>query len=400
MPEPTEPTAPAPPPPPIFRGDGTAHEIDWFPDPPRWRQYSKEARAERGTKFHVIRDEVARTVDMVNAALLLRRPLLVTGKPGSGKSTLAEAVAAELKLGEVLLWPVTTKTTLQSGLYHYDAIGRLNAAAIRRERLQIRQLESQTGTRATQGRARRGQGSAKTPGAKGQEPNPRARGSHLGIGRFLRLGPLGTALLPSFAHLPPDQQPAEAPPKDDKDRRPRVLLIDEIDKGDIDLPNDLLHVFERGRFEIPELARLPDEDPYRWVRIQTHDEEEKRYAWIPRGQVQCDEFPLVIMTSNGEREFPPAFLRRCLRLEMPQPGPDQLIEIVRNRLGDAAARFPTIQDLIHEFWNLREGRGTTPRKRELAVDQLLNAVYLVLHKEKVDIAPIREALFKSLTDPS
>jgi MoxR-like ATPase len=104
------------------------------------------------------------------------------------------------------------------------------------------------------------------------------------------------------------------------------------------------------------------------------------------------------MTSNGEREFPPAFLRRCLRVEMPQPGPDQLTEIVRNRLGDAAAKSKTIQDLIIDFCNLREGLGTTPRKRELAVDQLLNAVYLVFHE--VDLAPIQEALFKSLTDPS
>lgn len=56
------------------------------------------------------------------------------------------------------------------------------------------------------------------------------------IGRYLRLGPLGTALLPS--------------------RRPRVLLIDEIDKSDIDLPNDLLNIFEEGAFEIPELTRL------------------------------------------------------------------------------------------------------------------------------------------------
>jgi len=62
---------------------------------------------------------------MVNAALYLRRPLLITGKPGTGKSSLAYAVAHELKLGEVLYWPITTRTTLKDGLYSYDAIGRL-----------------------------------------------------------------------------------------------------------------------------------------------------------------------------------------------------------------------------------------------------------------------------------
>jgi len=104
----------------------------------------------------------------------------------------------------------------------------------------------------------------------------------------------------------------------------------------------------------------------------------------------------VIMTSNGEREFPPAFLRRCLQLVMPQPDPEQLTEIVCARLDDDAARREDIQTLIQDYWDLREGKGADPRKRELAVDQLLNAVYLVI--KGVEIDPIREALFKSLTD--
>src|SRR5262249_38302098 len=124
----------------IFRGDNSVHEVDWFPAPPRWRQYSREAQDEQAEKFRIFSDgkEGSKTVQTINAALLLRRPLLVTGMPGTGKSTLPAAVAHELKLGEVLVWPVTTKTTFQSGLYQYDAIGRLNDAAIRRERLATR----------------------------------------------------------------------------------------------------------------------------------------------------------------------------------------------------------------------------------------------------------------------
>src|SRR5205807_367091 len=121
--------------PPIYLGVTDPHEIAWFPAAPPWRQFTPEAQAKKGAGFRVERDKEnqSKTVDMVNAALLLRRPLLVTGKPGTGKSTLAHAIAHELRFDEVLVWPVTTRTTLQSGLYEYDAIGRLNAAAIRRQ---------------------------------------------------------------------------------------------------------------------------------------------------------------------------------------------------------------------------------------------------------------------------
>src|SRR5205814_7161668 len=89
------------------------------------------------------------------------------------------------------------------------------------------------------------------------------------IGRYVRLGPLGTALLPRL--------------------RPRVLLIDEIDKSDIDLPNDLLHVFEEGSFEIPELVRLPEDKPeFRRVGVLPYDSETR--VFIERGRVRCEAF--------------------------------------------------------------------------------------------------------------
>ena len=113
------------------------------------------------------------------------------------------------------------------------------------------------------------------------------------IGRHVRLGPLGTALLPY--------------------EKPRVLLIDEIDKSDFDLPNDLLNVFEEGEFEIEELTRLPDETGA--VPVMTSDPD--AHVEVHRGRVRCRAFPFVVLTSNGEREFPPAFLRRCLRPRPP-----------------------------------------------------------------------------------
>ena len=64
----------------------------------------------------------------VNAALYLRRPLLITGKAGIGKSTLIAKVAHELKLGPVLRWPITCWASVRSGrLRRYDAVGRLQS---------------------------------------------------------------------------------------------------------------------------------------------------------------------------------------------------------------------------------------------------------------------------------
>jgi MoxR-like ATPase len=295
----------------IFSGTQPPHDgIERLPDPPPWRQFTPAAREARGTTFEPSDQEI----ELVNAALYLRRPLLITGKPGVGKTSLTYAVAHELKLGEVLRWSITTQTTLKDGLYRYDAIARLQDTSL-------------AGDRTT--------------------PPP--------IGQYLRLGPLGTAFATSD--------------------KPRVLLIDEIDKSDIDLPNDLLHIFEEGEFEIPELARLPKEQEV--VELLPHDADaDTPGVPVKRGKVRCTHFPLVVITSNGEREFPPAFLRRCLQLEMQLPDREKLTRIVRAHLHlqpnyeEYEAR---IGALIDAFLDRRN-----TQKAELAADQLLNAVYLAL----------------------
>ena len=80
--------------------------------PPPWRDFRNlKKQQERGKTYQASSEEV----EMINAALLLRRPLLITGKPGTGKSSLAHAVAYQLNLGEVLTWAITSKSILQHG---------------------------------------------------------------------------------------------------------------------------------------------------------------------------------------------------------------------------------------------------------------------------------------------
>jgi MoxR-like ATPase len=326
--------------------------------PPPWRSFtgapdpnhkspacSGEAWAqtlERGAGY--VPDEHEK--DVVNTALYLRRPLLITGKPGVGKSTLAYSIAADLGLGPVLHWPITSRTVLRDGLYLYDPISRLQEANLEQLRPSaLRVAANHPPHTAAVAEAKGIPGIQKGDGAAMASPTTAAS-----IARFLRLGPLGTALLPQ--------------------QQPRVLLVDEIDKSDIDLPSDLLTLFEDGAFEIPELARLAADE--RLVNIATHDAPDT-YVRIDSGRVQCRYFPIIVLTSNGERDFPPAFLRRCVRLHLEAPRPEKLARIVRQRLGIDIEEHDEYQELVRSFVD-RSADG------DLATDQLLNAIQLRLSK--------------------
>ncbi|WP_197728965.1 AAA family ATPase [Rhizobium ruizarguesonis] len=242
----------------------------------------------------------------VNAALYLRRPLLLTGKPGTGKSTLISKVADELRLGPVLRWPINSRSTVRTGIYEYDAVGRLQA--------------------------------------------PGGTGAATRIEDYLVLGPLGASLAARG--------------------RPVALLVDEIDKSDLDFANDLLNVIEEGEYEIPELKRMgpgtiPVSAPFGQV------------VEITGGLLQADHFPFVVMTSNAEREFPAPFLRRCVRLDVGPPDRDELEKIVKSQLTDFREVLPEkeVNTVIEKFLHARA-------TGDVSTDQLLNAVFLTVALKK------------------
>ncbi|WP_414622071.1 AAA family ATPase [Calothrix sp. CCY 0018] len=308
----------------------------------RWNQLMKLAEENdrnrrRGENFR-ISDNAIDIINAVNAAIYLRRPLLVTGKPGSGKTSLAYAIAHELNLGPVLSWAITARSTLQEGLYRYDALARLQ---------DVQQNEKQD------------------------------------IGKYITLGALGTAFLPSVL--------------------PRVLLIDEIDKSDINLPNDLLNIFEEGEFPIQELVRRAKSgennnsaDNGEFI-VETQDRDID--VEIKQGRVRCYSFPIIVMTSNGERDFPPAFKRRCIRVKMPNPQESALKAIVKAHFQDEKKLFQDAEAKINQL--IKEFLSDKDKNTERATDQLLNTIYLltrdVCPESEADQKSVKEILLKSLT---
>ena len=293
----------------LFTGDGIPRRNDpaqevWQQIPPlrSWRQ--------RQTGEPPVFEMPPGLADAVNASLHLRRPLLLSGGPGSGKSTLVDLVAAELEVGMVLRWHITSKSTLMDGLYEYDALGRLHATQ-----------------------------------AAGGQADPAAE-------NFVTLGPLGTALAAG---------------------KMRAVLIDEIDKSDLDLPGDLLNVMENGEFPIPVLARAKSDHVF-----TVKGADGGSYDIDSDGVVRRRHFPVIVFTSNGERAFSPPFLRRCVRFTMPQADRDRLTRIVAAHLNSDAASAE--QDVIADF-------AERLRKNDrLAINQILEFVYLVTGDSPPDSA--------------
>jgi MoxR-like ATPase len=239
-------------------------------------------------------------IKAVNLAIFLKRPLLLEGEAGSGKSRLAHAVAYELGL-PLHIWTVRSNSKAKDGLYHYDAVLRLHD-------VQVKQANMDAESR--------------------RDPsNPK---------NYRTFGALGKAFI-------------------QKDY-PAVVLIDEIDKADIDFPNDLLTVLEEPRtFSIPETGE----------------------------DIQANHAPIVVITSNKEKgNLPKPFLRRCIYFYVEFPSEEQqladIINLHHHNKHGQNADAKLLSRAIPLFLNIRQN----PMQKPPGTSELLDWVEALHHFDK------------------
>ncbi len=248
--------------------------------------YSKEP--------YVFNESIAIHVDV---ALATNRPLLVSGNPGCGKSRLADAIAS-VQGWSFLSKTMTSRTRLESLTADVDQLRRLNDAQVRSEKSPLKPDACYL-----------------NPGLFWWAFQPETA--------KLR----GMDLSDSVKH----EEQLPYPGHEGTVSSHAVLLIDEIDKAEPDLPNDLLEPLDRQRFNLPDGFRVDG----------------NTYIELSKGTQL-----LTIITTNGERELPQAFLRRCVILRIPDPEPDKLQEIAqrhfpegdKTRIKAIAARFPAFRE--------------------------------------------------------
>ncbi len=269
-------------------------------------------------------------VDAVNSAIVTGRPLLLKGAPGCGKTKLAAAVAAHFHkdnfLNHYFEWHVKSRSKAKDGAYSFDHINRLRDATV-----------------------------AKTDDETEKVKNPK---------NYVSLGPMGYSF--------------RSAPKTGK----TILLIDEIDKGDIDFPNDLLLELDEMRFAINELK------------------ESEKYI-----EAEKDNSPLVIITSNDERELPPAFLRRCLYYKIPDFEGGLLKKIAKSKLKQYYEVYKTdsyqpkaldndnIDAVIEKFIKVRD--GATGIKMP-STSELLDWFQLIVYRLNVKNEKVEEIIDNDL----
>jgi MoxR-like ATPase len=248
----------------------------------------------------------------VNAAIALERPLLIKGEPGTGKTVLAEQIAAALG-ANLITWHIKSTTKAHQGLYEYDAVTRLRDSQLGDERVKD-------------------------------------------VRNYIKKGKLWEAFTAEGA-------------------RP-VLLIDEIDKADIEFPNDLLQELDRMEF----------------------------YVYETNETIKAHVRPIVVITSNNEKELPDAFLRRCFFHYIRFPEAETMNEIVEVHYPGIKQKLVT--EALRIFSDMRKVPGL---KKKPSTSELLDWLKLLM-VEDIDenvlkekdptklIPPLHGALLKNEQD--
>jgi MoxR-like ATPase len=284
-------------------------------------------------------------VDAVNVALILSKPLLVTGDPGTGKTQLAFSIAWQLAsrgllnvgTADVERYYTKSTSTARDLFYTFDAIRRFQAR-------------------------RRGDDNA----------------------AFITYNALGRAMLRALdvERVPAAVQPAVAHPAAAR----TVVLVDEIDKAPRDFPNDLLSEIEQMSFRIPELGNLE--------------------IGGPDAPIADGLKPIVVVTSNSEKNLPDPFLRRCIYYHIPFPSRERLEQILLLRLAQfSATKGRLVNDALQFFGQLRDGKVL---QRQVSPAELIDWVTFMLTRRANLDEPLKAAralafeglpcLTKSVTD--
>jgi MoxR-like ATPase len=274
-----------------------------------------------------------KVADGINLAIDLSRPILVEGEPGCGKTMLAYSIAAEKNLGDVIKISIKSTSRAQDLLYRLNSLRRLQDA-------QNQHIKDAPFTYP-----------------------------------YISLGPLGKAL---------------------HQRVRSVVLLDEIDKADIDFPNDLLDILDNFSFQIYD---LPDEEEKECLA---------RHGFGKTIKSDKSTQPIVIITSNREKRLPEAFLRRCIyvRLRFPEDM-SELQEIVRKntKLGPHELAEETLSAAVAAFLRVRKLALGFAQKPP-STGELIDWVNILHWKGQTveqlnqtpELPPYWEYLFKNMSD--
>jgi MoxR-like ATPase len=231
----------------------------------------------KGTDNYILSDALR---EIVNAAIVLQRPLLLKGEPGTGKTELSQVISADLGL-RLIRWNIKSTSKASDGLYVYDTVQRLNDS-----RFHDKDVSD--------------------------------------IKQYIKLGKLGEAL---------------------RSQEQVVLLIDEIDKADLEFPNDLLFELDQMSFDIVETGE----------------------------HFKAKHRPIVVITSNSEKELPDAFLRRCLFHYIDFPDSAMMEQI-------ALVHFPNLRhsllsQIVAKFYFIRQKHEL---KKRPSTSELLDWIQAIL----------------------